>query len=173
MTKEQIEILEKIKADNSKQKALDYLIKSFPEMNEDYILCEVANYEIDGFDYRNPVVHRYIAYVDAVKELQEESNYNRFQRCRECDGLHKENGNCTIVGGFYTAVPDALCPKIKEKVKLALENRELQKQIKEMKELLNRYYEVCAQIPKEYRTMIFDSCMEDTRQLSNKGWLRI
>lgn len=72
MTKDQKEILEKIKADNSKQKALDYLIKSFPELNEDYILCEVANYEIDGFDYRNPVVHRYIAYTDAVKELQEE-----------------------------------------------------------------------------------------------------
>lgn len=71
MTKDQIEILEKIKADNSKQKALDYLIKCFPELNEDYILCEVANYEIDGFNYKNQVVNRYIGYTDAVKGQQE------------------------------------------------------------------------------------------------------
>lgn len=50
---------------------------------------------------------------------------------------------------------------------------ELQEKIDTMKELLNRYYMVCAEIPKEYRTMVFDSCMEDTRQLSNKGWLGI
>lgn len=49
----------------------------------------------------------------------------------------------------------------------------MQEKIDTMKELLNRYYMVCAEIPKEYRTMVFDSCMEDTRQLSNKGWLKI
>lgn len=44
----------------------------------------------------------------------------------------------------------------------------LQEQIEKMKELLNRYYMVCAEIPKEYRTMVFDSCMEDTRQLQKE-----
>lgn len=43
--------------------------------------------------------------------------------------------------------------------------RDLEAQIEKMNELINRYYEVCVQIPKEYRTMVFDSCLEDTRQL--------
>ena len=43
--------------------------------------------------------------------------------------------------------------------------KELEAQIEKMNELINRYYEVCVQIPKEYRTMVFDSCLEDTRQL--------
>lgn len=42
---------------------------------------------------------------------------------------------------------------------------ELETQNEKMNELINRYYEVCVQIPKEYRTMVFDSCLEDTRQL--------
>ena len=36
---------------------------------------------------------------------------------------------------------------------------------RKMKELLNRYYMVCTEIPKEYRTMVFDSCLEDTIRL--------
>ena len=44
------------------------------------------------------------------------------------------------------------------------ENRieELEAQIERMSELINRYYMVCAEIPKEFRTMTFDSCLEDT-----------
>ena len=68
----------------------------------------------------------------ATKELQEEVKYHRFQRCRECEGLHKGNGNCTIIGGYYTAVPDTHCPKIKEKLELAKENKELQEIIREL-----------------------------------------
>ena len=71
--------------------------------------------------------------TEATKELQEEVKYHKFQRCRECEGLHKENGNCTIVGGFYSAVSDTLCPKIKEKLELAKENKELQEENNELK----------------------------------------
>ena len=71
--------------------------------------------------------------TEATKELQEEVEYHRFQRCRECEGLHKENGNCTIVGGFYTAVLDTHCPKIKEKLELANRIRELEAQIEKMR----------------------------------------
>ena len=43
--------------------------------------------------------------------------------------------------------------------------KELMQQIKKMSELINRYYEVCVQIPKELRTMVFDSCLEDTQKM--------
>ena len=92
--------VEKIKADSSKQKALDYLIKSFPELKPRTIFSEVANYEIDGWDYRNPVVQRYVAYVDAVKELQKQmAKMKCCGNCRYCDSdnpcrFHRENRQC-------------------------------------------------------------------------------
>ena len=30
--------------------------------------------------------------------------------CMQCDFRHKDNGNCTAVGGFCTSVPAAHCP---------------------------------------------------------------
>lgn len=32
--------------------------------------------------------------------------------CLMCDSMHQDNGNCTEVGGFCTAVPAAHCPLI-------------------------------------------------------------
>jgi len=40
--------------------------------------------------------------------------------------------------------------------------KELESQIWKMSELINRYYMVCTSIPKEFRSMTFDSCLEDT-----------
>ena len=34
--------------------------------------------------------------------------------CLRCHYRHKNNGNCTAVGGFCTAVPAAYCPLIPE-----------------------------------------------------------
>ena len=34
--------------------------------------------------------------------------------CIECHHIHPDNGNCTAVGGFCTAVPAAHCPLIPE-----------------------------------------------------------
>lgn len=34
--------------------------------------------------------------------------------CLRCDFCHKDNGNCTAVGGFCTAVPAAHCPMLRE-----------------------------------------------------------
>ena len=34
--------------------------------------------------------------------------------CLRCDFRHKDNGNCTAVGGFCTAVPAAHCPLLRE-----------------------------------------------------------
>lgn len=33
--------------------------------------------------------------------------------CMQCDYRHKDNGNCTAVGGFCTAVPAAHCPMLR------------------------------------------------------------
>lgn len=34
--------------------------------------------------------------------------------CLRCDFRHKDNGNCTAVGGFCTAVPAAHCPMLQK-----------------------------------------------------------
>lgn len=34
--------------------------------------------------------------------------------CIRCDFRHKDNGNCTAVGGFCTAVPAAHCPLLRQ-----------------------------------------------------------
>lgn len=34
--------------------------------------------------------------------------------CLKCQYRHPDNGNCTVVGGFCTAVPAAYCPLIPE-----------------------------------------------------------
>lgn len=34
--------------------------------------------------------------------------------CLRCRFRHKDNGNCTAVGGFCTAVPAAYCPLLRE-----------------------------------------------------------
>lgn len=34
--------------------------------------------------------------------------------CIRCDFRHKDNGNCTAVGGFCTAVPATHCPLLRE-----------------------------------------------------------
>ena len=34
--------------------------------------------------------------------------------CIRCDFAHEDNGNCTVVGGFCTAVPAAHCPLLRK-----------------------------------------------------------
>lgn len=33
--------------------------------------------------------------------------------CMQCDFRHKDNGNCTAAGRFYTSVPAAHCPMLR------------------------------------------------------------
>lgn len=33
--------------------------------------------------------------------------------CMQCEFCHKDNGNCTAVGGFCTSVPAAHCPMLR------------------------------------------------------------
>lgn len=49
--------------------------------------------------------------------------------CVNCEHMHKDNFNCTAVGGFCTAVPAAHCPKLKD-----LMEKEAASQSKEVKD---------------------------------------
>lgn len=49
--------------------------------------------------------------------------------CVNCEHIHRDNFNCTAVGGFSTAVPAAHCPKLKE-----LMEKEAASQVKEVKD---------------------------------------
>lgn len=49
--------------------------------------------------------------------------------CVNCEHMHKDNFNCTAVGGFCTAVPAAHCPKLKELIE-----KEAASQSKEVKD---------------------------------------
>lgn len=33
--------------------------------------------------------------------------------CMQCEFCHEDNGNCTAIGGFCTAVPAAHCPMLR------------------------------------------------------------
>lgn len=81
---------------------------------------------------RNRVKERLAAYEDTCLEpeevaaLKQENECLRREldilkaagasnpNCVHCEHMDKNNGNCTTVGGFCTAVPAAHCPKLKE-----------------------------------------------------------
>lgn len=50
--------------------------------------------------------------------------------CIGCSYIHPDNGNCTAVGGFFTAVPAAHCPMIPE---LRVENEKLRNELDSVK----------------------------------------
>lgn len=50
--------------------------------------------------------------------------------CIGCHHMHPDNGNCTAVGGFCTAVPAAYCPLIPE---LRAENEKLRAELEQVK----------------------------------------
>lgn len=45
--------------------------------------------------------------------------------CLRCNFRHKDNGNCTAVGGFCTAVPAAHCPLLRQYLDTGLEPEEV------------------------------------------------
>ena len=51
--------------------------------------------------------------------------------CIGCHHIHPDNGNCTAVGGFCTAVPAANCPLIPE---LRAENEKLRAELEQVKQ---------------------------------------
>ena len=72
--------------------------------------------------------------------------------CLTCDYWHKDNGNCTAVGGFCTAVPAAYCPLIPELIARAEKAEKVIAEIKGardktkpsyvMDDILRKFYEL-------------------------------
>ena len=80
--------------------------------------------------------------------------------CIGCPYIHPDNGNCTAVGGFFTAVPAAHCPLIPE---LRAENEMLRAELERVKEERDAVVE---SIPHEcktcvYHTVFFNGCTLD------------
>lgn len=80
--------------------------------------------------------------------------------CIGCPYIHPDNGNCTAVGGFFTAVPAAHCPMIPE---LRAENEKLRAELERVKEERDAVVE---SIPHEcktcvYHTVFFNGCTLD------------
>lgn len=80
--------------------------------------------------------------------------------CIGCPYIHPDNGNCTAVGDFFTAVPAAHCPLIPE---LRAENEKLRAELERVKEERDAVVE---SIPHEcktcvYHTVFFNGCTLD------------
>ena len=80
--------------------------------------------------------------------------------CIGCHHIHPDNGNCTAVGGFCTAVPAANCPLIPE---LRAENEKLRAELEQVKRERDAAVE---SIPHEcktcvYHTVFFNGCTPD------------
>ena len=55
--------------------------------------------------------------------------------CLRCRFRHEDNGNCTAVGGFCTAVPAAHCPLLREYLDTGLKPQEVSELIKDWSDL--------------------------------------
>lgn len=53
-----------------------------------------------------------LARVEAAERERDNLREAMKLNCLMCDSMHPDNGNCTEVGGFCTAVPAAHCPLI-------------------------------------------------------------
>lgn len=84
---------------------------SWRKATDDYI----KYLENDNYDLRS------------MMEPLKESHY--WNRCKYCEFRH-ENGNCLPVGGYFSAVDDKYCPKMKEKAELIQEIQELKEKLK-------------------------------------------
>lgn len=61
--------------------------------------------------------------------------------CIGCHHIHPDNGNCTAVGGFCTAVPAANCPLIPE---LRAENEKLRAELEQAKRERDAAVDCCS-----------------------------
>lgn len=55
--------------------------------------------------------------------------------CLRCRFRHEDNGNCTAVGGFCTAVPAAHCPLLREYLDTELTPEEVSELVKDWSDL--------------------------------------
>lgn len=77
---------------------------------------------------RERAMHELAVLVERLQKENEILEDTQKVNCIGCDWVHQDNGNCTAVGGFCTAVPAAHCPLIP---KLVEENARLKELLKE------------------------------------------
>lgn len=70
--------------------------------------------------------------------------------CIKCHYIHQDNGNCTAVGGFCTAVPAAYCPLIPELLARVEAAETALAEIKKAREKTRPSYEVDSILAKFY-----------------------
>lgn len=76
---------------------------------------------------RERTMHELAVLVERLQKENEILKDTQKVNCIGCDWVHQDNGNCTAVGGFCTAVPAAHCPLIP---KLVEENARLKELLK-------------------------------------------
>ena len=90
--------------------------------------------------------------------------------CIGCHHMHPDNGNCTAVGGFCTAVPAAHCPLIPE---LRAENETLRAELEQVQKLYESEKEdfidyACSGVPN-----LSPYCMNRRPDcVDERGWCR-
>ena len=89
------------------------------------------------------------------------------QEAEEYAKKHEMKSFCAVADVYVSDKDEIVKAILRFAVPREKKIEELEQQIKKMSELINRYYEVCAQIPRELRSMVFDSCLEDTRKIVN------
>jgi hypothetical protein len=90
--------------------------------------------------------------------------------CLRCNFRHKDNGNCTAVGGFCTAVPAAHCPLLRQYLDTGLTPAEVSALVKDWSDLciivgkcgsIDRLREL-AEADKDGRMMVLPCKVGDT-----------
>lgn len=85
------------------------------------------------------IIKKYKAYAEAAEADRDRLREAMKPNCLMCDSMH-ENGNCTEVGGFCTAVPAAYCPlipKLKNRAEAAEESAEkAEREIERIKKIM-------------------------------------
>ena len=93
--------------------------------------CDVDRVGLDGADLIERLTDRCAAYAEEIAVAQERQRWipvtERLPEngdnvnCLRCRFRHEDNGNCTAVGGFCTAVTAAHCPLLRQYLDTGLE----------------------------------------------------
>lgn len=117
--------VEEVKADcDFALEGKDVEIKELKDKLNNWVKCaelRLANwqkYETENNRLLDVINNQDIKIADLEKKVEEQQKYQNHRRCINCEHLNRNNGNCLVVGGFYSSVADKDCPKIKEKIEL-------------------------------------------------------
>lgn len=95
---------------------MDYkeLVRRLYQHNENYGQGRTQDFFRVCLDCKEAVtaITDLLARAEAAERERDQLREAMKPNCLLCDSMHPDNGNCTAVGGFCTAVPAAHCPLI-------------------------------------------------------------